>query len=71
MMKRMLVVGGANGIGLSIAAEMAHRDTKEAVYIVDKAPLQQQYAHPKISSFQFDPTEKDYSFLIDLKMSTL
>lgn len=62
MMKRMLVVGGANGIGLSIAAEMAHRDTTEAVYIVDKAPLQQQYAHPKISSFQFDLTEKDYSF---------
>lgn len=62
MMKRMLVVGGANGIGLSIAAEMAHRDTTEAVYIVDKAPLQQQNAHPKISSFQFDLTEKDYSF---------
>ena len=62
MMKRMLVVGGANGIGLSIAAEMAHRDTTEAVYIVDKAPLQQLYAHPKISSFQFDLTEKDYSF---------
>lgn len=62
MMKRMLVVGGANGIGLSIATEMAHRDTTEAVYIVDKAPLQHQYAHPKISSFQFDLTEKDYSF---------
>ncbi len=62
MMKRMLVVGGANGVGLSIAEEMAHRDTTEAVYVVDKAPLQKQYAHPKISSFQFDLTEKDYSF---------
>ena len=62
MMKRMLVVGGANGVGLSIAEEMAHRDTTEAVFVVDKAPLQKQYAHPKISSFQFDLTEKDYSF---------
>lgn len=62
MMKRMLVVGGANGVGLSIAEVMAHRDTTEAVYVVDKAPLQKQYAHPKISSFQFDLTEKDYSF---------
>ena len=62
MMKRMLVVGGANGVGLSIAEEMAHRDTTEAVYVVDKTPLQKQYAHPKISSFQFDLTEKDYSF---------
>lgn len=62
MMKRMLVVGGANGIGLSIAMEMAERDMTEFVYIVDKAPLQQQYTHPKIKSFQFDLTEKDYSF---------
>lgn len=62
MMKRMLVVGGANGIGLAIAQEMAHRTTTEKVYIVDKAPLQEQYVHPKIMSFQFDLTSKDYSF---------
>ena len=62
MMKRMLVVGGANGIGLAIAQEMAHRTTTEKVYIVDKALLQEQYVHPKIMSFQFDLTSKDYSF---------
>lgn len=62
MMKRMLVVGGANGVGLAIAHEMARRATTEKVYIVDKAPLQEQYAHPKIASFQFDLTSIDYTF---------
>ena len=62
MIKRILVVGGANGIGLSIALEMAGRDTTERVYVVDKVPMQGQYAHPKIVSFQFDITTKDYSF---------
>ena len=35
-MRRVLVVGGANGIGLSIATELAKRDSVEKVYIVDK-----------------------------------
>ncbi len=62
MIRRMLVVGGANGIGLAIAREMASRETTECVYVVDKAPLQEQYAHDKIHSFQFDLTTEDYSF---------
>ena len=62
MMKRMLVVGGANGIGLAIAQEMAGRTTTEKVYVVDKVPFKEQYAHPKIESFQFDLTASDYSF---------
>lgn len=62
MIKSLLVVGGANGIGLSIAQEMAKREKTESVYIVDKAPLQKLYAHPKIKSFQFDLTSDDYSF---------
>ena len=40
MIKRILVVGGANGIGLSIATEIAKRDTTEHVYVVDKVTLQ-------------------------------
>ena len=63
MIKRMLVVGGAGGIGLAIAEEMAQRESTERVYVVDKAPLQEQYAHPKIESFQFDLTAEDYSFI--------
>lgn len=62
MMKRMLVVGGANGIGLSITQEMAKRENTERVYVVDKVPLNEQYNLPKIESFQFDLTSEDYSF---------
>lgn len=63
MIKRILVVGGANGIGLSIAAELAKRAEVEKVYIVDKAPLSEEFTHPKFESFQFDLTNVDYSFL--------
>lgn len=62
MIKRILVVGGANGIGLAIAHEMANRESTEKVYVVDKAPLLEEYAHSKIQSFQFDLTSVDYSF---------
>ena len=62
MIKRMLVVGGANGIGLSIAEEMASRDTTEKVYVVDKALFSKEYSHPKIEASQFDLTSLDYSF---------
>ena len=60
-MKRFLVVGGANGIGLSIAKVLTGRDDVEKVYIVDKAPLAEKYQEPKIESFQFDLTNEDYS----------
>ena len=62
MIKRILVVGGASGIGLAIAVEMAQREGTEKVYVVDKAPLQELYAHPKIEAFRFDLTAEDYSF---------
>lgn len=62
MIKRILVVGGANGIGLSIATELAKRDSVEKVYIVDKAPLAEEYQNPKFEAFQFDLTNEDYSF---------
>lgn len=62
MIKRILVVGGAGGIGLAIAEEMARRESTEKVFVVDKSPLQEQYAHPKIEPFQFDLTAEDYSF---------
>lgn len=62
MIKRILVVGGANGIGLSIATELANRDSVEKVYIVDKAPLAEEFQNPKFEAFQFDLTNGDYSF---------
>ena len=60
-MKRVLIVGGANGIGLSIAKILASRDDVERVYIVDKATLKPDYQNDKITSFQFDLTHSDYS----------
>lgn len=62
MIKRILVVGGANGIGLSIATELAKRDSVEKVYIVDKAHLAEEFYNNKFEAFQFDLTNEDYSF---------
>lgn len=61
-MKRILVVGGANGIGLSIVTTLSKRSTTEIIYVVDKAPLQEQYKNEKTKSFIFDLTTNDYSF---------
>ena len=63
MMKRVLIVGGANGIGLSIAKVLSSRPETERVYIIDKAPLSDEYKEEKIESFQFDLTNEDYSIL--------
>lgn len=62
MIKRILIVGGANGIGLSIATELATRASTEKVYVVDKVALAEVYTHSKIESFQFDLTTENYSF---------
>ena len=60
-MRRVLIVGGANGIGLSIAKQLTAEEDTEKVYIVDKAPLADEYKEDKIESFQFDLTSSDYS----------
>lgn len=60
-MKRILIVGGANGIGLSIAKVLATQKDTEKIYIVDKAVLADEYKEDKIESFQFDLTSEDYS----------
>lgn len=61
-MKRALVVGGANGIGLSIATELANRNDCDKVYIVDRASVAEENMHPKFESHLFDLTDEDYSF---------
>ncbi len=60
-MKRILIVGGANGIGLSIAKALTLKKETEQVYIVDKVPLAIEYNDPKIKSTLFDLTDSDYS----------
>lgn len=61
-MKRALVVGGANGIGLSIATELANRKESQKVYIVDRACVTDENMHHKFETYQFDLTSDDYSF---------
>lgn len=60
-MKRALVVGGANGIGLSIATELANNKECEIVYIVDKSPIAQNNNNSKFEYHNFDLTNTDYS----------
>lgn len=62
MIKKVLVVGGANGIGLAIAKEFSQRESVGKVYVVDKAPLAEEYSDAKITAYQFDLTTEDYSF---------
>ena len=64
-MKRILIVGGANGIGLSMAVLLSKQEDVEKVYIIDKAPLLPQYHNSKIESRQFDLTSSDYSIFDD------
>ena len=60
-MKRILIVGGANGIGLSIAKQLTKEEETEKVYIIDKSALDEQYQESKIESVIFDLTNEDYS----------
>lgn len=60
-MKRILIVGGANGIGLSTAHVLADRAETQKVYVVDKAELAEEYQHQKIESVQFDLTCQNYA----------
>ena len=66
-MKRALVVGGTNGIGLSIATQLAKRDDVEKIYIVDKASVSPDYANSKFESIQFDLTSEDFSLFDGFK----
>ena len=66
-MKRLLVVGGANGIGLSIATEAARKDECEKIYIVDKVEVALEYMCSKFETFLFDLTSDDFSFFDQFK----
>ena len=60
-MRKVLVVGGANGIGLSIAVSFASRGDFDKVYIVDRAVPSADVMHPKFECHQFDLMSEDYS----------
>lgn len=48
MIKCALVVGGANGIGLSIATELAKQENCQKIYIVDKVKVAKEFNNPKL-----------------------
>ena len=56
--KRALVVGGSNGIGLSIVTELIN-DEYDKVYIIDRA--KPEYINEKIEYIKFNLLEEDYS----------
>lgn len=66
-MKKALVVGGANGIGLSIATQLAKREDYEKIYILDKSVVVQDFQNSKFVNVQFDLTSEDYSVFDDFK----
>ena len=60
-MRRALVVGGANGIGLAIATLLAQEKEYDKVYIVDRAPIAPEYMCNKFEHIAFDLRNDDYS----------
>ena len=56
--KRALVVGGSNGIGLSIVTELIN-DEYDKVYIIDRA--KPEYINEKIEYIKFNLLDEDYS----------
>lgn len=60
-MKKILIVGGASGIGLSMAVILTGRDSVEKVYVVDKAPFPPAYLTDKVECHRFDLVSEDYS----------
>lgn len=66
-MRKALIVGGANGIGLSIATQLAQRDGYEKIYIVDKTIVADEFSNPKFENIQFDLTTEDFSIFNGFK----
>lgn len=60
-MRKALIVGGANGIGLSIATIFANREDYEKIYIVDKVLIDEEFNNKKFESIRFDLISEDYS----------
>ena len=60
-MRRALVVGGANGIGLAIATLLAQEKEYDKVYIVDRAPIAPEYMCNKFEHIACDLRNDDYS----------
>lgn len=66
-MKKALIVGGANGIGLAIATQLAKCDDYEKIYILDKAVVADEFLHSKFVSIMFDLASEDNTIIDSFK----
>ncbi len=61
-MKNVLIVGGANGIGLSLAHVLGEDNDVEKIHIVDRVAVADEAMLDKFESHIFDLENTDYSF---------
>ncbi len=61
-MKNVLIVGGANGIGLSLAHVLDEDNDVEKIHIVDRVAVADEAMLNKFESHIFDLENTDYSF---------
>ncbi len=66
-MRTALVVGGADGIGLAIATELAKEKGGRKIYIVDRCMPQPVYHNDKFEYHIFDLNYSDYSIFAQFK----
>jgi short-subunit dehydrogenase len=62
-MKKALIVGGASGIGLSIAHQLSLQDDYSKIYILDKNMPVLSLDSEKVKAFKMDLMDTDYSIL--------
>ena len=62
-MRRVLVVGGSSGIGLSLVLTLSQREDVEQVLVLDRQLFPERYSSPKVQSWQVDVAELDYNWL--------
>lgn len=61
-MRKALIVGGSNGIGLAIATELAAHKEWTTISILDRAPIAEERDNAKFEYHKFDLLTGDYAY---------
>lgn len=64
-MRRVLILGGSDGIGLGIATALAKREEVETVYIVDSKPVDKKSRNEKFKWYGFSLDESGGNWFFD------